>query len=73
MRQPRIGEYPVPPGARTYTCASCGAEIVWAASKKGFRIPLSVKTIEQDAGGQRFAVTHFADCPNAAQHRKAKQ
>jgi len=76
MQQPdrptRVGEYLVPRSATPGTCKSCGAEILWIVSRLGRPIPLSVATIEQDAGGARFALTHFADCPNAKQHRLGK-
>lgn len=69
------------------TCRSCGAEIVWAYTERGRRMPLSVASLER-----RFVITgpaldavddptvsyvetyvsHFADCPNADKHRKPK-
>ena len=61
-------------------CSSCGAEIMWAKTETGKNMPLSVKSKEirfwiNDVG-QAVAMTvflsHFADCPNAAQHRKPK-
>lgn len=36
-------------------CKSCGADILWVLTKKGFRAP-----INQDG------VSHFATCPQAA-------
>ena len=67
----------------TAKCSSCGAEIVWAKTKNDKPIPLSVKSVERrfifdiEHGLDRVFVvdtylSHFADCPNAAQHRKAK-
>lgn len=66
------------------TCRSCGAEIRWVTTARGRRMPLSVAssesrfvlTGENDPAGNPYAevvvtyVSHFADCPNAAQHRK---
>lgn len=64
------------------TCKSCGAELLWGVNKvSGKRIPLSVKSMER-----RFIaslmddsvvmtetyLSHFADCPDAVQHRKPK-
>lgn len=65
-------------------CSSCGAEIIWKkTSPAGKSIPLSVASM-----ARRFVLapeidsdvafmlptylSHFADCPNAAQHRKPK-
>lgn len=42
-------------------CRSCDAEVVWIITKTGKMMPLNV-----------HGVSHFADCPNAAQHRKAR-
>lgn len=63
-------------------CSSCGAEILWGISPiSGKRVPLSVKS-----KAQRFVfwhgsdlvvmvetyLSHFADCPQAAQHRRER-
>ena len=69
-RTERKGEYEVTAADTPDTCESCKAPIVWHKLGPGRFMPLSIKTIEQDAGGRRFALSHFADCPNAAQHRK---
>jgi hypothetical protein len=65
------------------TCRSCGAEIVWAVTDTGGRIPLS-KASEQKrfvlhegvkdpiARMQPTYVTHFVDCPDADEHRKTR-
>jgi hypothetical protein len=65
-------------------CSSCGAEIFWAITQRGSRIPLDVQNslgfiLE---GGKvdgaplvsqkRVYQTHFATCPHAKQHRKKK-
>ena len=68
-RTPRRGEIQVSGNDTPDCCYSCGAPILWHHTKTGRAIPLSVRTIEQDAGGRRFALSHFADCPNANQHR----
>jgi len=65
----RAGEYRVPIQAPPGECRSCHAPVLWATSEIGKAIPLSVSTIHTDETGQRWALTHFADCPNAAQHR----
>ena len=48
-------------GAQPTTC-SCGATIYFLTTRSGKQAPLTV-------GG----LSHFADCPHAAQHRKAKR
>ena len=67
----------------TTECSSCGADIVWGRTEYDKAIPLSVKSKQRRfifdieyGQGQVFNVdtylSHFADCPNAAQHRKPK-
>jgi len=66
------------------TCRSCNAEILWCITPAGRRMPLNAKAVTffvfvgaKDAQGNPIAetrqgyVSHFADCPNAAAHRKA--
>ena len=60
--RPRRGEYPMPSDAPAVACKSCGKPIVWVRTTKGNPLPLSVATVEE-RNGQRFAVSHFADCP----------
>jgi len=62
-------EYRVPIQSPPGECRSCHAPIIWATTRSGKAIPLSVSTIRTDEQGQRWALTHFADCPSAAQHR----
>lgn len=71
-RAERRGEIEVTADDTPDTCESCHAPILWHKLGPGRFIPLSVQTIEQDAGGRRFALSHFADCPNANQHRRKK-
>lgn len=68
-REPRKGEVEVTPADTHDTCKSCGAAILWHKFEHGPYLPLSIRTIEQDAGGRRFALSHFTDCPNARAHR----
>jgi hypothetical protein len=65
----RLGEYLIPPKARPVLCKSCQHEIVWILTSSGANMPLSLATVRQDTQGRRWALTHFADCPQAAQHR----
>jgi hypothetical protein len=70
------------------TCRSCGAEVVWAATVKGRRIPLDAQPV---ADGNMTLVdgiahlllqepleqqvryrTHFSTCPNAESHRRPR-
>lgn len=66
-------------------CKSCGAEIVWGRTIHDMAIPLDIKSelrfIFRPAPSlrddDRVVVTqtyqsHFATCPNAAEHRKPK-
>jgi hypothetical protein len=71
------------------TCKSCGAAIVWVVMfPSGARMPLDAKPLRglirielgvPDTGHSRgkeaepLHLSHFATCPNAAQHRKAKK
>jgi hypothetical protein len=48
------------PGAIRTSCRSCGAAIAWVTTERGKKAPV-------DADG----VSHFATCPQAAQHRTA--
>jgi hypothetical protein len=68
-------------------CKSCGAEIMWIKTENLKASPLSVKSkIKRWVVPAEFSqgwesgvaiqvdtyVSHFADCPDAAQHRKPK-
>jgi hypothetical protein len=64
----------------TSSCRSCGAAIVWVVMRpSGKRMPLDAKPEKRitldviDDGVAEMTETytsHFANCPNAAQHRK---
>lgn len=63
------------------TCKTCGTPIVWVVMDTGKRMPVDATTIEKrvvlDGKRERGAIretglSHFATCPQAAQHRKAK-
>ncbi len=61
-------------------CRSCGAEIVWALTDKGKRMPLDAlaerRFVLKTVGGQLTCLSepvytsHFVTCPDADQHRK---
>lgn len=80
-------------------CRSCGAEVVWAVTEAGRRMPIDAQPVDggnvilhpAERGqsptatvvgkqpqpslfgddGPRYT-SHFATCPNAAEHRKAR-
>lgn len=58
-------------------CSSCGAEITWVKTTKGKTMPIDaqgekrvVLASDGTAEVKDTYVSHFATCPNAAQHRK---
>jgi len=70
------------------TCRSCNAPILWARSAKGKRRPMPLDpepvpggnvelvdgeawVVKPDPNVPRY-VSHFATCPNAGQHRRAR-
>lgn len=63
-------EFDVPEDARLARCRSCGAGVYWIVTAAGRRMPLSARTLHEPEAGRRVAQSHFADCPNAAAHRK---
>lgn len=44
----------------------------WIVTAGGKRMPISLRTIALNVLGEREGESHFADCPNAAQHRKVR-
>ena len=70
----------------TATCKSCGARIIWAITGNGKKMPVDAKPTDKGnivlEGEEPVAVyvdpgtgthtSHFATCPNAAEHRKSK-
>jgi len=73
-------------GLAEATCRSCGAPIVWVVMfPSGKRMPLDAKPLHglirvepgapatghmRGKDAEDLYVSHFATCPNAAQHRK---
>lgn len=58
-------------------CRSCGAEIVWGETREGRRMPLNPAQKRFVFGlktGRLLSMntyeSHFATCPDAAEHRK---
>lgn len=66
---PRPNEYAIPDDATPTTCRSCGAGMVFIKTANGKALPLSVATIEI-RDGVRWAIPHFADCPNSKEWSK---
>jgi hypothetical protein len=65
------------------TCRSCGAPILWVFTEGGKRMPVDAKPASglvlddpesptPTARIRRVYTSHFATCPQAAQHRKAR-
>jgi len=65
------------------SCESCKAPILWAVTESGKRMPLDAKPekrilLEEDGCQPPVAhvidvyVSHFATCPQAAQHRRRR-
>lgn len=58
-------------------CSSCGADIVWAISPKGARIPLDAKAVSPDDLRARTYVTVYsldeASPPRATAHLRIAQ
>ena len=64
-------------------CRSCHAEIIWARTSAGKKMPLDAKTLlgfrivaretpgELECVTQQIHLSHFATCPNANQHRSS--
>jgi hypothetical protein len=69
------------------TCRSCGRPIVWAELTSGkrhpFDYPLVVASVQPEMFGEPARVvehvdtavspSHFATCPDAAQHRRPRK
>jgi hypothetical protein len=66
-------------------CRSCKAEIVWAKTSTGRAMPFDAEPkvggeweideegqAHYDPEGESRFTSHFATCPNAAEHRRAR-
>lgn len=64
-------------------CNSCGAAVLWCVTENGRRMPLNTdyearvvldpSTDPMTGKVRRTYKSHFATCPNAAEHRKPKE
>lgn len=57
--------FPIPPSAPETQCRSCEAMIAWIVTPAGKRMPVETR-------GAIRGESHFAHCPNAAQHRRPR-
>ena len=59
---------------RITRCRSCRARIVWFTTAAGKKMPVDADTVEADDEELDLSrhVSHFATCPNSAQHRKPR-
>lgn len=67
------------------TCKTCGAPILWALTASGAKMPLDERErvlleVATDTDSHELVITrelrghesHFATCPQAAEHRKPR-
>lgn len=60
---------------RITQCRSCGARIKWSTTPRGKRLPLQASAVidlHEDRPRVRAESTHWANCPNAKMHKRAK-
>ena len=57
-------------------CSSCSAPIVWFVTAAGKRMPVDEATTQPTDAAHQLDLkrhkSHFATCPNANQHRRAR-
>jgi hypothetical protein len=62
------------------SCSSCGAPVLWVVMTSGARMPLNptpqrlitLATVDHVGHVQDCYTSHFATCPNAAEHRRPR-
>lgn len=57
--------FPIPPATPTTSCRSCGAPVVFVRTQSGRWMPV-------EANGDKRGESHFAHCPQAAEHRRPR-
>ncbi len=74
---PTVTLLPIPAGTTPTACKSCGQTMYFAPHPTtGRPHPISImhaNAVEPTATEGGFGISHFADCPSAAQHRGAKK
>jgi hypothetical protein len=60
----------------TRQCSSCGADIVWFRTFSGKKMPVDETSTQPNDREEQLDLkrhkSHFASCPNANQHRRAR-
>lgn len=68
---------PIPARTPASSCRSCGQKIYWVSHpSSGRNHPVSIEHEDAEAPTSLLegqGISHFADCPNADQHRSAKR
>lgn len=59
---------------RIVRCKSCRARIIWFETPRGKKMPVDADTVEPGDTelDLKRHVSHFATCPNSAQHRRPR-
>lgn len=59
---------------RIVRCKSCHARIIWFKTSAGKNMPVDADTVEADDEDLDLSrhVSHFATCPDADRHRRAR-
>ena len=59
---------------RIKRCRSCRRQIIWFKTEAGRNMPVDADTVDPDDTelDLKKHTSHFASCPNAAQHRRAR-
>ena len=80
MSAPRLPQlFVIPPATPAARCRSCNAVVYWVRTPAGRPMPVSVNTdvaaecVEPTMTTVGRGISHFADCPNASQHRKSRE
>jgi predicted RNA-binding Zn-ribbon protein involved in translation (DUF1610 family) len=68
MTSRRDVRFKATPEAQDRYCTSCGAQVIWIVTGRGFRMPLSKASWRSE---DETYLSHLADCPNAGFHRRS--
>lgn len=69
--------FPIPAAAVPTKCKSCSSQIYFVKQPSGAVMPIEVRSdvdgsLHPSASHDGMGVSHFATCPAADQHRKAR-